>query len=57
MQSVVKEEPMGRQVTSTSGSIVSLYVAGAAFHVIKLPETSHVGYGQMFFRPASYNLI
>lgn len=41
MLSVIKEEPLGGQGTSTSGFIVSRSVAGAHFHVVELTESNN----------------
>lgn len=53
MQSVVKEEPLCRQGTPTSGFIVSRSVARPLFCALKLAETSSsTRHGHVAFRPS-----
>lgn len=55
MQSVVKEEPLCRQGTPTSGFIVSRFVARPLFCALKLAETSSsMRHGHVAFRPSSW---
>lgn len=58
MLSVIKEEPLGGQGTSTSGFIVSRSVAGAHFNVVELTESNNsVRHGWMVLNSSFLDFI
>lgn len=58
MQSVIKEEPLGGQGTSTSGFIVSRSVARAHLHVVELTgSNNNVRHGGMVLNSSCLDFI